>query len=94
VENVISAHPDVLEVAVIGVPDAAWGEAVKAIVVPRADAQLSESDIVAFCRDRIARFKTPKSIGFADSLPRTPSGKVMKTELRKPYWVGRQRGVN
>lgn len=94
VENVISAHPDVLEVAVIGVPDAAWGEAVKAIVVPRADARLSEIDIVSFCRDRIARFKTPKSIDFADSLPRTPSGKVMKTELRKPYWVGREREVN
>lgn len=94
VENAISAHPKVLEVAVIGVPDPAWGEAVKAIIVTREGAQLSEADIIEFCRGKIARFKTPKSIEFASSLPRTPSGKVMKTELRKPYWLDKPRGIN
>ena len=94
VENTISAHPKVLEVAVIGVPDPAWGEAVKAIVVKRDGVQLSEADIIEFCRGKIARFKTPKSIEFAASLPRTPSGKVMKLELRKPYWLDKPRGVN
>jgi long-chain acyl-CoA synthetase len=94
VENVISAHPNVLEVAVIGVPDDNWGEAVKAIVVARKGAQISPTEIIEFCRDKIARFKTPKSIDFAGALPRTPSGKVKKTELRKPYWAKLERGVN
>jgi acyl-CoA synthetase (AMP-forming)/AMP-acid ligase II len=94
VENAISAHPKVLEVAVIGVPDPVWGEAVKAVVVAQDNVQLSENEIIEFCRDRIARFKTPKSIDFVSALPRTPSGKVMKGQLRKEYWSGKPRGVN
>lgn len=94
VENVVSAHPDVLEVAVIGVPDPKWGEAVKAIVALRAGAQPSEAKIIEFCLGKIAGFKTPKSIDFVATLPRTSSGKVIKTELRKPYWGGRQRAIN
>ena len=94
VENTISAHPLVLEVAVIGVPDPAWGEAVKAIVVTRNQAAISETEIIEFCRGKIARFKTPKSIDFAASLPRTPSGKIIKGELKKPYWGDKGRAVN
>lgn len=94
VENVISTHPNVLEVAVIGVPDETWGEAVKAIVVPRKGTNLVDTEIVAFCRGKIAGYKIPKSVELVESLPRTPSGKVTKTELRERYWTGRGRRVS
>ncbi|HEX7035677.1 MAG TPA: fatty acid--CoA ligase [Pseudomonadales bacterium] len=94
VESAIYGHPDVLEVAVIGVPDPKWGEAVKAIVVPRPDATPDADAILAFARERIAGYKVPKSVAFVDVLPRNASGKILKTELRKPYWEGRERQVN
>lgn len=94
VENAIYGHPAVQEVAVIGVPDEKWGEAVKAIIVPKANAIVDAADIIAFARTRIAAFKTPKSIEFAASLPRGPSGKILRRVLREPYWQGRRRRVN
>nr|WP_242404719.1 AMP-binding protein [Novosphingobium sp. MBES04] len=94
VENAIYGHPAIAEVAVIGVPDARWGEAVKAVVVLKPGAEAQEADVLAFARTRIGGHKVPKSVDFVDSLPRTPSGKVMRRKLRDPYWEGRERGVN
>lgn len=92
VENALFAHPAVRDAAVIGVPDAKWGEAVKAVVVLKAPVEADA--LIAFCRERIAGYKCPKSVDFVDELPRNPSGKVLKKELRKSYWPegGRQVG--
>ncbi|MBT0669527.1 long-chain-fatty-acid--CoA ligase [Novosphingobium profundi] len=94
VENAIYGHPAVAEVAVIGVPDERWGEAVKAVVVLRPGSVPCEAEILAFARSRIGGHKVPKSIDFVEALPRTPSGKVMRRLLRDPYWQGRERAVN
>lgn len=94
VENAIYGHPAVQEVAVIGVPDETWGEAVKAIVVPRKDAVADAQDIIAFARARIAGFKVPKSVDFVSALPRGPSGKILRRKLREPYWKDRDRQIN
>jgi long-chain acyl-CoA synthetase len=93
VENVLMMHPDVADVAVIGVPDDRWGEAVKAIVVRNEGADTSPAEIIAFARERLAGYKLPKSVDFATSLPRNPSGKLLKRELREPYWAGVDRRV-
>jgi long-chain acyl-CoA synthetase len=94
VENAVYGHPAVAEVAVIGVPDPVWGEAVKAMVVLKPGVQADPQDIIAFARGRTAAFKAPKTVDFVDSLPRNPSGKVLRRELRAPFWVGRERAVN
>jgi fatty-acyl-CoA synthase len=94
VENAIMGHPGVADVAVIGVPDARWGEAVKAIVVKKPGLEPDPAGIIAHARERIAGYKLPKSVDFVDALPRNPSGKVLRKDLRAPYWEGRDRRVN
>ena len=88
VEEALSHHPDVVEAAVIGIPDERWVEAVAAIVVRRPGAQATAEDLIAFARERLAGYKLPRSIGFVEELPRTPSGKVLKRELRERYRAG------
>ncbi len=90
----LAGHPDVLDVAVIGVPDDKWGEAAKAIVVPREGSPLTADALIEWCRDKLAGYKRPRSIDFAEALPRNPSGKLLKRELRKPFWQGRERNIN
>ena len=94
VESAIFGHPDVADVAVIGVPDPRWGEAVKAMVVLKPGAAPDPDAIIAWARTRIAAFKAPKSVAFIDAVPRNPSGKILRRELREPFWAGRTRRVN
>jgi long-chain acyl-CoA synthetase len=83
VETVIAGHPDVVEVAVIGVPHEQTGETVKAVVVPRPGATLTREHVAARCEERLARFKCPTIIEIADALPHTPTGKIAKARLRE-----------
>jgi fatty-acyl-CoA synthase len=85
VENILYAHPGVLEAAVIGVPDPKWGEAVKAVVVLRQGQEATEKEIIDFCKERIARYKAPKSVDFISELPKTGSGKIHKRGLKERY---------
>ena len=95
VENAMYQHPDVAQCAVIGVPDDKWGERVHAIVVPRAGTNPAPAALMAHCRALIADYKCPRSVSFQDEpLPLSGAGKVLKTELRKPFWAGRGRQVN
>jgi long-chain acyl-CoA synthetase len=94
VESVLSGHPAVAEIGVIGVPDDRWGEVVHAVVVPRPGQTVTLAELLAFARGRLADFKLPRALSVADALPRTPSGKIKKAELRAPFWQGRERGVN
>ena len=88
VESAICDHPDVAEVAVVGVPDEKWGEAVKAIVVMKPGKSATGSDIINFTRERIAGFKTPKSVDFIPALPRNASGKIRAAICAIPHWEG------
>jgi len=90
----MAAHPDVADVAVIGVPHDRWGETVKAIVVTRVGADVTAVDLIGFTRERLAHYKCPTSVDFIVELPRNPSGKVLKRQLREPYWAGRGRLIN
>jgi acyl-CoA synthetase (AMP-forming)/AMP-acid ligase II len=94
VESAIYGHPDVLEVAVIGVPDEKWGEAVKAVCVAKPGHVIDPETIITWARTRIAGFKVPKTIDVIEALPRNASGKILRKDLRAPYWAGRDRQVN
>jgi acyl-CoA synthetase (AMP-forming)/AMP-acid ligase II len=94
VESAIYGHPAVAEVAVIGVPDDIWGEAVKACCVPKPGMEIDPADVIAWARERIAAFKAPKSVDVIPIMPRNASGKILRKDLRAPYWAGRERQVN
>jgi fatty-acyl-CoA synthase len=94
VEDVIFSHPAVAEVAVIGVPSEKWGETIKALVVLAEGEEVSEADLIAWCKQKAAGYKAPTSVEFRDELARTATGKLQKFKLREPYWADRERQVN
>ena len=89
IEEVIVQHPSVREVAVIGVPDPVWGESIKAVVSLLPESEVTETELIDFCADHIARYKRPKSIDFVEELPKNNYGKILKRELREKYWKGK-----
>ncbi len=93
IEEVIHEHPAVLDVAVIGVPNEEWGEELKAVVQLKPGERATQDDIIDFCRARVADYKRPRSVDFVAEVPRNPSGKLLKREIRAPYWEGRERRV-
>ena len=93
VENAMYQHEAVAECAVIGIPDEKWGEAVKAIIVPKEGTDPSPDSIIAWARERIAGYKCPKSVDYIQEMPRNPSGKILRKDLREPYWEGQERRV-
>ena len=90
VERVLSEHPAVAEAAIIGVPSERWGETVKAVIGLKPDHKADEQEIIDFCREHLAKFKCPTSVDFVEALPRNPTGKILKKDLRKEYWEGRE----
>ena len=93
IEEVLVGHPAVREVAVIGIPDPQWGEAIKAVVALLPGTSATEEELISFCKDNIASYKKPKSIDFVDELPKNNYGKILKRELRDRYWEGKERKV-
>jgi acyl-CoA synthetase (AMP-forming)/AMP-acid ligase II len=93
VEACLHAHPDVADVAVIGVPDGTWGEAVKAVVALHPGRPASEQELVDWCRGRIADYKRPRSVDFVAELPRDMAGKLLKRQIREAYWAGAGRRI-
>ena len=94
VEDVIFSHPDVAEVAVIGVPDEKWGETIKALVVQAEGSEVTEQELIDYCKSKVRGYKAPSSVEFREALARTATGKLQKFKLREPYWEGRDRQVN
>jgi len=94
VEDAVFSHPSVAEVAVIGVPDERWGELVTALVVTTPGATLTEAELIAYVKTKLAGYKCPKRIEFRDTLARTATGKLQKFKLREPSWADQARKVN
>jgi long-chain acyl-CoA synthetase len=100
IENAMMKHPEIADIAAFGVPDAQWGESVKACVVLKPgsmyhdDLKASSAAIISWTRDRLAHFKCPRSIDFVESIPRNPSGKILKRILREPYWRNEHRQIH
>lgn len=94
VEDALFSHPEVTEVAVIGVPDEKWGETVKGLVVLAEGSKVTEAELIEHCRNRLAHYKCPTSVEVRDELARTATGKLQKFKLREPYWEGFERAVN
>ena len=93
IEDVISRHSGVQEVAVFGIPDDVWGESVCAVVSKKQGFKLDDQEIIGFCASRLSGYKKPKRVVFMDELPKNPSGKIMKNVLKEPYWAGRGKRV-
>jgi len=96
IESVLLSHPKVGDAAVFGIPHEDWGEEVKAVIEPAEGVEANDElaqEILDFCSDKLARFKTPKTIDFTDEMPRDPNGKLYKRKLRDPYWEGVQRAL-
>jgi long-chain acyl-CoA synthetase len=96
IENVLLSHPKVGDAAVFGIPNEDWGEEVKAVIEPAEGVEADDAlaaEILAFCGDKLAKFKTPKTIDFTSEMPRDPNGKLYKRKLRDPYWEGVQRAL-
>ena len=91
VEEILYRHPAVLEAAVIGVPDDKWVERVHAVITLKEGQEASPDEIITFCKERLARYKAPRSVEFVESLPKNPQGKILKRELRKKYLQERER---
>ena len=93
VEATLNEHPDVVDAAVIGIPDDRWGEAVLAFIVRKPETTVTEEDIIAYCKEQIASYKKPKKVEFVETLPRIATGKIDKVSLRKPYWENQERNI-
>ena len=93
VESALMEHPEITDAAVIGIPDEKFGEAVKAFIVTKDSKELSQEDVIEFCKSKIASYKTPKTVDLIEIIPRNPSGKILKKVLREPFWVGKDRQV-
>ncbi len=93
VEEALASHPAVLECAVIGVPDDEWGESVKGFVVLKPGQTVTEQEIIDQARANLAGYQKPRSVEFVSALPKAPTGKILKRELRQPYWEGHERNV-
>lgn len=93
IEEVVMKHPAISEVAAIGVPHEQWGEVVKVLVILKEGAQATEEEILTYCKQHLAGYKTPRSIEFRDDFPRTATGKILKRIVKKPYWEGQERMI-